>query len=108
MISSPAVITVSLFLLVPYSVPSGCITDMPSPSMLSQSLQKGDLLPIRGCFPASQQTYMFLKTVTDRSDVSAGNRAFVIGLRFGAPDGPQRQVNGREKRHPHSPCFCHL
>lgn len=67
MISSPAVITMSLFPLFPYSTPNGCVTDMPSLSTLPQSLQRR-FTSHKSFFCASQWTYVVWKTVANVAD----------------------------------------
>lgn len=108
MISSPAVITMSLSLLFPYSMPNGCITDMPSLSTFSQSLPKRDLLPIRA-FLLHLSKHRCFKRLLQIIKVSLQRiQHLSSGLDLGYQWASEKEVNGGEKTCPHSPCFCHL
>lgn len=101
MISSPAVVTPSLFSLFPYS-------QMPLLSTLSQSLQNKDLLPIRAFSLHFRKTYI-LKDMLQMIQMSLqGIQHLSSGSDLGYPWHSEKEANGRERTCPHSPCFCHL
>lgn len=99
MISSPAVVTLSLFLLFLYS-------QMPLLSTLSESLQNKDLFPIRA-FPLHFRKMCVLKDLLQMTQMSLQG---IQHLSSGSDLGYlwHSEANGRERTCHHSPCFCHL
>lgn len=98
----------SLFPPFPYSMPNGCVTDTPSLSTLSQSLQRRDLLPIRAFFLHLSKRVCFKRLFQIVQTSLQGIQYLSLGLDLGYQWASEKEVNVREKNCFCSPWFCHL